>query len=161
MLTSSHTLKVSFSHSLTPKIFCSFLSLSRFTDTGASPQISTLTITEFCHPWLLAKKNRRKNIRAPNQHHQFIIGKKKVGLCNVFFPPKKLPSNATDIYSIIIQTQNSPITEILHLVKKKKKGRSSTSSSYRKGGKFYSHMIHHVTNVVKIAHVIHVTCVNQ
>lgn len=45
-----------------------------------------------------------------------------MGLCNVFFPPKKLPSNATDIYSIIIQTQNSPITEILHLVKKKKGG---------------------------------------
>lgn len=124
MLTSSHTLKVSLSLTLSPlkssEVFS--LSLSRFTDTGASPQISTLTITEFCHPWLLAKKNRRKNLRAPNQHHQFIIGKKKVGLCNVFFPPKKLPSNATDIYSIIIQTQNSPITEILHLVKKKKGG---------------------------------------
>lgn len=126
MLTSSHTLKVSLSLTLSPLkssvVFSLSLYLSRFTDTGASPQISTLTITEFCHPWLLAKKNRRKNIRAPNQHHQFIIGKKKVGLCNVFFPPKKLPSNATDIYSIIIQTQNSPITEILHLVKKIKRG---------------------------------------
>lgn len=28
-------------------------------------------------------------------------------------------------------------------------------------GEFFSHTIHHVTNVVKIAHVIHVTCVNQ
>lgn len=50
LLTSSHPLSLSLTLSLLKSSVSLFLSLSSFTNTRASPQISTLTITEFLPP---------------------------------------------------------------------------------------------------------------